>query len=271
MVASEDDFGSPNLVIPHVPDISDRPTRDSLNKAVQQHQCAYLRCSHGENPNLLIVFMTFFGKLGVDLLTLVQVGESAKYDILVIGDTRRDFLLQGVEKWDMSIFESVAAITRFAEDHDKEVIDVIGHSAGAITALTYAPLMKVRRCIVFEPRTLFSRESMELDFPFADIAKNVYRLVLEDNVLKLPEDQREQFLRARNWVAQARYDTQFQVHYAQGNMISRAHARDLSDLPNVTLHTYDYRKHNLTNYLHQEGQLADVLLSALSSEPVEAE
>ncbi len=271
MLASDEDFNFPNLATPDVPDISDRPTRDSLNKAVEKSQCAYIRTGIDENPNLLIAFMTFYGKLGLDLRTLIETAETTKHDILVIGDTRRDFLLQGVEKWGMSLFESVAAMARFAETHGKQVIDVIGHSSGAITALTYAPLMKVRRCIVFNPYTKFSNVEVDPDSIYIELTKNVRRLIIEENVLKQPEGEREQFLEIRNSITQARFDTAFHVHFSAANLVNRVQARHVSDLPSVTLHGHEYRKHNLTNYLHQEGMLKDVLLGALSSGPVPVE
>ncbi len=271
MLASDEDFNFPNLATPDVPDISDRPTRDSLNKAVEKSQCAYIRTGLDENPNLLIAFMTFYGKLGLDLRTLIDAAESSKHDILVIGDTRRDFLLQGVEKWDMSLFESVAAMARFAESHGKQVMDLIGHSSGAITALTYAPLMKVRRCIVFNPYTKFSNVEVDPDSIYVNLTKNVRHLIVEQNVLNQPEGEREQFLEARNAIAQARFDTEFHIHFSAANLVNRVQARQVSDLPSVTLHGHEYRKHNLTNFLHQEGLLKGVLSDALSAEPVPAE
>ena len=198
----------------------------------------------------VIVFTTVNNNFGVSNAVLDAVLEDLGVARLYLKDTSRYIYFRGVESLCSCLVDLPSAITQLLRSKGIRNIVVTGFSSGGFAALYTAAVLDASACLAFSACTdisigstvpqpsIFSNICDEIDF---------YSRVNTRDVIALSKSA----------------PGAFRLYYGLDHPIDRAHALQLSGLPQVRLVELDECGHFATTSLMERGEFASAFSQAL--------
>ncbi len=202
-----------------------------------------------ESKKLFVVFGGIAAGIGMPPFEFVKSLNIVSESRVFVRDLRKNWYQSGLPGISNNIEGTKEYLESVIREQSPSEVVMVGNSMGGYAAIMFSALIGNSRAVAFAPQTFIS--------PLKRLRHRDYRWINQIlDTYKHSWNKRAIWdLQKLNYEGNWRAD----LHVCNRNRLDYLHAMNLSKLPQVTIHEYEFGGHALVKKLRDSGELASIL------------